>query len=230
VGRMATGEKIPVVRITPPRADGRLTIVATGRGKAGLVGPDGRVAPQVRALLDRGQIVVGFDPFLIGESRDPISPTEARPAVKYLTTYNPSLAGDRMQDLATVVAWARSLADVREVNLVASGEAGPLALLARPLLGTLGRTMIDLDGFEYGDGSAPVPPGLDLPGVLQFGGLKAAAALVAPAPLRIAGAGKAFGASWPERAYALADASGRFRLDCEDATAEEIAAWIADGD
>ncbi|WP_435015813.1 alpha/beta hydrolase family protein [Tundrisphaera sp. TA3] len=230
VGRAATGERIPVVRITPPRADGRVTVVATGRGKAGLIGADGRFSPQVRALLDRGQIVVGYDPFQIGESRDPMDPAEGRPAVKYLTTYNPSLAGDRMQDLATVVAWARSLPDVREVNLVAGGEDGPLALLARPLLGMLGRTAVDLDGFDYGDGSASVPPGLDLPGVLQFGGLKAAAALAAPAPLRITGAGKAFGAAWPERAYALADASGRFRLDCEDAPAEEIAAWIADGD
>ena len=46
----------------------------------------------------------------------------------------------------------------------AGAEVGPLALLARPVLEGLARTAIDLGGFDYGDGSTPVPPGLDLPG------------------------------------------------------------------
>ena len=230
VGRQAVGEEIPIVRIDPARRTGQVVVVATGRGKAALVGKDGRPEPTVRALLDRGLSVVGFDPLLVGESVDPAKPQARRPEVVHFDTYNPSLAADRAQDLATVVAWARTLPDVRTVHLVATDGMGPLALLARPRLGAMGRTLADLDGFDVVDGSAPVPPGLDLPGLLQFGGLKGAAALAAPHPLRVVGAPKTFDGGWATRAYAGLDAPGRFRLDCEDVPPAEVAAWIAGGD
>ncbi len=124
-----------------------------------------------------------------------------------------------------MISWARALADVREVNLVATGPIGPLALLARPRLEGLSRTVVDLGGFDYGDGSKPVPPRLDLPGVLQFGGLKAAAALTSPAPLWVINAPETFDANWPTRAYALLD-SKQFRLDRGAVEAEAIAKWI----
>ncbi len=230
VGRRATGERIPVVRLTPAHAGGRLTVVFTPRGKADLATAEGDCSPIAKALLDRGQSVVGFDPLLIGESLDPDAPATRRPPSTYFDTYNPSLAADRAQDLATVLSWARSLPDVREVSLVATGQAGPLALLARPALEGLARTAIDLDGFDPGDGSKPVPPGLDLPGALQFGGLKAAAALTAPAPLRVSGAGPNLDANWPVRAYALADAPAQFRLDRGSVDPAAIARWIDAGE
>src|SRR5262249_53685823 len=135
-------------------------------------------------------------------------------------------AADRLQDLATVLAWARSLPDVREVNLIGEGRSGPLALLARPALEGLARTAINLHELDYGDGTGPVEPGIDLPGVLQFGALRSAAALTAPAPLRIYRAGPAFDASWPERSYALANAPGLLLIDRGRADARAIAAWI----
>ena len=215
VGRKKAGELIPVVRIAPAHPSGRLTLVFSPRGKAGLTTPEGQPTPIVKALLDRGQSVVGFDPLLVGESLDPAAPAEHRPSTVHYDTYNPTLAEDRAQDLATVLSWAKSLPDVREVSLVAEAGIGPLALLARPALEGLSRTAIDLGEFDYGDGSKPVPPGLDLPGALQFGGLKAAAALSAPAPLWIARPGKSFADAWPTRAYALADAPEQLRIDAE---------------
>jgi hypothetical protein len=223
VGRKGEGDLIPVVRLTPEHPNGRLAVLFTPRGKADLTTPEGAPTPIVRALLDRGQSVVGFDPLLVGESQDPAAPASRRPSTVHYDCYNPSLAADRAQDLATVIAWARALADVREVNLVAQG---PLALLARPELEGLSRTAIDLEGFDYGDGSSEVPPGLDLPGVLQFGGLKAAAALVAPAPLWISHAPETFDATWPTKAYALVDASPQLRLDRGTIDAQAIAKWI----
>ena len=226
VGRKGLGDAIPVVRLSPEHANGRLTVVFTARGKADLTRADGTPSPIVKALLDRGQSVVGFDPLLIGESHDPDEPATERPPAQFFDGYNPTLAADRAQDLATVISWARALAGVREVNLVANGPVGPLALLARSRLEGLSRTFIDLDGFDYGDGSRPVPPSIDLPGVLQFGGLKAAAALTAPAPLWIAHAPESFDARWPDRAYALVDASTQLRLDQDAPDAGAIATWI----
>ncbi len=230
VGRKAAGDLIPVVRLSPARADGRLTVLFTPRGKADLASPDGTPAPLARAILARGQSVVGFDPLLIGESVDPAAPTTRRPATAHFEAYNPSLAADRMQDLATVLAWARALPDVREVHLVATGAAGPLALLARPALEGLARTVIDLDEFQYAHDMATIPPALDLPGVLQFGGLPAAAALTAPAPLWIARVGGNFDATPALKAYALADSAPQIRLDRGPAAGEAIARWLDGGD
>ena len=226
VGRRAQGESIPVVRLIPENFNGRSTVIFTARGKADLTNPDGSPTPMARALLDRGQSVVGFDPLLVGESFDPASNSAQRPQTVYFDCYNPSLAADRAQDLASVVSWTRALADVREVNLVGHGPIGPLGLLARPMIEGISRTAIDLDGFDYGDGSKPVPPGLDLPGVLQFGGLKAAAALTAPAPLWLSGTGEGFADAWPIKAYALGDSSSTLRLDRGSVDVQAVARWI----
>jgi hypothetical protein len=229
VARKGRGDLIPVVRISPSHPNGRLTVLFTARGKADLTTPGGMPTPIAKALLDRGQTVVGFDPLFVGESHDPLDPASIRPYTSYFDCYNPTLPADRAQDLATVISWARALSDVREVNLVATGPIGPLALLARPRLEGISRTVVDLGGFDYGDGSKAVPPTLDLPGVLQFGGLKAAAALTSPAPLWVVGASETFDAAWPTRAYALVD-SKQFKLDRGAVEAEAIAKWIDLGD
>ncbi len=135
-----------------------------------------------------------------------------------------------MQDLATVIAWARSLPDVREVSLIGHGRSGVQVLLARPALEGLARTAVDLDEFDEGDGSAPFPPETDLPGLLQFGGLKAAAALTAPAPLWIDGAGPRFDRRWAEKAYALGDVSHVLRLDGGRVAPGYVVKWIDEGE
>ncbi|GAC1468049.1 MAG: hypothetical protein NVSMB9_10290 [Isosphaeraceae bacterium] len=230
VGRRAVGEHVPVVRLTPDHPSGRLTVIANGRGKASLVGLDGKPAPLVQALLKLGQSVVGFDPLFVGESLDPANPVAHRPDTAHFETYNPSLAADQIQDLATVLAWARSLSDVREVNLIGQGLAGPQVLLARPLLEGLARTAIDLDAFSEKDGSTDLPAALDLPGLFQFGGLKSAAALTAPASIWVHGVGHTFDRSWPENAYALAGASSLLRLDSSCPAPGELALWIQTGE
>jgi hypothetical protein len=167
---------------------------------------------------------------LVGESLDPSDPVTRRPDTAHFETYNPALAGDQLQDLATVVAWARSQPDIREVSLVGLGMAGPQILLARPALDGVARTAVDLHEFDYGDGSGTLRAGLDLPGVLQFGGLKAAAALAAPAPLWVYRTGTKFAKGWPENAYALADASHVLRLSEGAVRPEDLAKWIDAGD
>lgn len=230
LSREGGGEGVPVVRLTPEKPSGRVAIVSHDRGKAGLFEARGEPSPIARALLDRGVGVVGFDPLLVGEAFDPSSPADRRPRTAHFLAYNPALAADRMRDLALVLAWTRSQADVRQVSLVGLGAAGPLALLARPSLDGVARAYVDLEGFDYGDGSDPVSEGLKLPGVFQFGGLEGAAALAAPEPLWVGRPGRTFERSWPEKAFALADCATALRV-CEDApSAESVARWIDTGD
>ncbi len=54
---------------------------------------------------------------------------------------------DQMQDLATVLAWAKAQPDVREVSVIAQDLSGPQVMLARPALSGLARTVVDLSGL-----------------------------------------------------------------------------------
>jgi hypothetical protein len=230
VGRKSIGENIPVLRLRPEKPSGKITVIASPHGKAFLVSGNGKPHALVRALLDGGQNVVGYDPLLIGESCDPRAPAAKRADTVYFDTYNPSLAADQMQDLGTVVAWARSLPDIREVSLIGQGRFGPQVLVARPLLDGLSRTAVDLHGFSEGDGSEPLPADIDLPGLLQFGGLKAAATLSAPAPLWIFRPGASFNEAWPRKAYELAGASHVLQIDARQPSVEAMARWVDAGE
>ena len=101
-------KRFPSCRLIPPHPSGRLTVIADQRGKAALVASSGEPAALVRALLARGHIVVGYDPLFVGESIDPRDPVSHRPETDHFETYNPVPAADQMQDLASVLAWARA--------------------------------------------------------------------------------------------------------------------------
>ena len=136
-----------------------------------------------------------------------------------------------MQDLATVLAWARSQPDVREVSLVGLGLAGPQVLLARPLLEGLARTVVDLGGLRETDGSGAIPAGPRPARPFQFGGLKAAAALSAPAPLWIVQTGPRSTMTWPLvglRPCGFRQVPSAFSEPV--ARAEAIARWIDRGE
>ncbi len=112
IGRKGKGEQIPVVRLTPKAAqrppDRALHGPRQGR-------PDHSLKvirrPSSRPCSNGDNRVVGFDPLLVGESLDPAAPAEHRPSVVHFDCYNPTLAADRAQDLATVISWSRALPD-----------------------------------------------------------------------------------------------------------------------
>jgi hypothetical protein len=229
LGRTFTGEAIPAVRLIPVRASGKLTVIAHPRGKAALATDSGEPSQLVRALLALGQTVVGFDPLFVGESLDSRRPVARRPETVHFETYNPVVAADQMQDLATVLAWAQGQADVREVNLIGERVSGAQALLVRPLLEGLARTVVELSELPDAASQATYPPALDLPGLHQFGGFRAAAALTAPAPVWIHGTSSVSVGEWAIKAYSLAGAEPRLRIDPQKAAAERIARWIDAG-
>ncbi len=233
LGRRATGEAIPVVQLIPAHPSGRITLIAHHRGKAALAASSGEPSALVRSLLARGHIVVGFDPLFIGESIDPRDSVVHRPDTAHYETYNSVTAADQMQDLATVLAWARSQPEAQAVNLVAQGAAGYQALVARPLLEGLARTVIELSDWPWGSaGAEPAkwPATIDLPGLEQFGGLQAAAALSAPAPLWVFGNLAGLETSWPRAAYRLAGAPSRLRMESDEPGPDAIARWLDAGE
>ena len=229
VGRKSRGDAIPVVKLTPRQFKNRLTILVHPRGKAALDGGSGGPNELARALLSLGHAVVAFDPLFVGESLDPRSPSPHRPTTAHFETYNPVPAADQMQDLATVLAWAKSRSDVDLVNLVAQDDAGYQALVARPLLEGLSRTVIELSSMPRSRKPDEWPATIDLPGLEQFGGIKAAAALSAPSPLWLYRNISALDSSWPKAAYDLAGASQMLRIEQAVPTPNQIARWLDEG-
>jgi hypothetical protein len=73
-------------------------------------------------------------------------------------------------------------------------------------------------------------PSIDLPGLEQFGGLKAAAALSAPAPLYLHGNLSALDSSWPRIAYKLAGVPYALRIDPDKPSPDAIARWVDRGE
>jgi hypothetical protein len=134
-----------------------------------------------------------------------------------------------MQDLATVVAWAKSSGDVDIVNLVAQNDAGYQALVARPMLEGSSRTVIELSSMPQTRKPDEWPATIDLPGLEQFGGLKAAAALSSPGPLWLYGNISAIDSSWPRAAYELSGASGILRIEQAVPSSDAIARWVDEG-
>jgi dienelactone hydrolase len=229
VGRKTHGDAIPVVKITPRNFKNRLTILAHPRGKAALAGASGQPTELAKALLARGHAVVAFDPLFVGESLNPRNPAPHRPTTGHFETYNPSRAADQMQDLATVIAWAKRASDVDLVNLVAQDDAGYQALVARPALEGLSRTVIELSDLPQTRKPDEWPATIDLSGLEQFGGLKAAAALTAPSALWVYGNIAALESSWPSAAYAVAGAPQMLRIEQYAPSADQIAHWIDTG-
>lgn len=242
IGRKGKGDRIAAVDLQPTWADESTAhtlsdlpadsycIVAVPRGKAGLIGPGGEPIPIVKALRERGINVIAFDPLFVGESFNPRKPAHRRPEAAHFDCYNPTLAEDQIQDLATVVAWARSKSTIGGVSLYARGVPAAQALLALPLLEGVSRAFIDLEGFDYGDGSGQVPAELDLPGALQFGGLPAAAALSAPTPLWVARPGADAVGEWAKAAYGRADVPGALRATKGEADVDAIVRWLDRGE
>jgi hypothetical protein len=221
--RPDTPDVVPVVEIIPEKTNGHAVIVGSAHGKAGLMDAS-QAGPSalVMALLQQGHTVIGFDPLFVGENQDAGKPTHARPDTAHYETYNKSLAADRMQDLATTVAWANTRA--RQVDVVAVDGMGPLALRALPAIEGWNRGFVDLEEFDEGDGSGEIGAGLDLPGAMQCGGLKAAAALAAPRPLWVVNASHGFDHNWPKAAYEQAGAAGAYRATA--APPDKLAAWL----
>lgn len=221
------GSRIPLVRLVPAEADGKVAVVFSPLGKAGLTDERGEMSGLVRGLLKRGVEVVGFDALLIGESCDPTDFQVSTPATAHKETYNRELPLERLQDLSTVLAFLESRPETTVVHLVGHSSWGALALLGLPSLEGVGRAAIDL-GDQRTD-EDPLAGELDFPGVLQFGGLKGAAALAAPRPLWISNAGAGFPTQWPARAYELSGSRPLLRIDGGQADDEALAKWIDSG-
>jgi len=221
-----------VVLLPPP--DGKYkarTIVVHPDGMAGLLESDGKPKELVRELLVKGHAVEIFDPYLVGNNRQPFT-LHAPAGISHFSCYNASAAVERVREIVFLANRLGPVANATpETNLVGVGSAGPLCLLARTQLPKINHTVIDANSFDY-HADSELPAEQVLPGIVRLGGLRAVAALAAPGRLFIHNTGgdskHGLDTSWIEAAYRLEGAEKNLKIMRSAATTEQIIAAARD--
>jgi dienelactone hydrolase len=221
--RKGQKEAIPAYGVRGPEHDGTVVIWVHPKGKASLFA-DGKLVPEAQAILDRKAAILAIDVFGTGELAAKLA-VDGRYA-GYTFGYNRSLVAERVHDILTAVAFAKSHPHAKSVHLIAWESAGPWVVLARALAGdVVGRTAADLDGFRFENVTTNDDP-MMLPGALKYGGLPSFAAMCAPGELllhnhRHTGTGQIV----PD-AYRAAAAESKLRREPLRMAGEKVVEWV----
>ena len=103
----------------------------------------------------------------------------------YTLGYNRSIAGNRVHDILTVIAYVKSVVKPKSCDLVGWDELGPHAVMAKAVAGAaVDRLAADLNQFRFENIKDIADPML-LPGAVKYGGMPSFLALCAPAPMLV---------------------------------------------
>lgn len=204
LARRNSGEAVPFVSLVPQDWDGTVVVWAFAKGKSGLFDESGKPTSDVKQLLGRKTAVISADLFLSGEFREAgekaaaAGDYEKQHYSAFFNGYNRSVAANRVHDLLTVLGYVRHWKGTRTLDLVASEQAGPLALVARAMAGAnVRRAAIDLNGFDFNQLTDDKDP-LLLPGALKYGGVRGIARLCTSGQTLLSGCPAASGADQPD--------------------------------
>ena len=205
LGRKDEQDAVPFAGVFGPEFKGGKAVVwVHPKGKASLFA-DGKLVPEARKLVDDGCAVLAPDVFGVGE----LALSGPYPVNKdyagYTYGYNRTPLANRVHDVLTAVAFARTMLRAKTVHVVGWGELGPAVVLARALAGdAVAKTAADLNQTLFDKVEKADDP-LMLPGAVKYQLLGTALGLCAPGEVlaynhRGTGSGK-----WSKAAY---DAAG----------------------
>jgi dienelactone hydrolase len=191
----SAGEELPIVVLHPKTWNKRVVIWVHDAGKAGLFAADGKPTAEVAQLLAAGSAVIGADLLYQGEflaDGKPLTETRKvenpREFAGYTLGYNPSLFAQRVHDVLTLIAFAKTYASEQpQVDLLALGNAGAWAAAARAQAAeAVAKAAIDTAGFRFGKLTSARDLNF-LPGAAKYGDLPGLLALGAPGVVWLAG-------------------------------------------
>jgi len=192
------GEELPVVSFFPTKNEwnGTVVIWIDGDGKQALYDGDS-VRQEVKDLLAGGYAVLSADLLHQGEflaDGKPLSEqrkvANERQVAAFTYAYNHTLFAQRVHDVLTLIAFvSQDDHGTKDIHLIATGSAGPVAAAARFQSGkVVSKAVIDTGGFRFVDLKSWRDPQF-LPGVVRYGDLPGLLALNAPQELCILGEG-----------------------------------------
>ncbi len=225
IGRFGKGEQIPALWIVPKDASRRapVALVVCGRGKKELFA-GGRPKPLLTALIQAGIRVLAVDVLGTGETKSLLEAETLDRNDPLFYAFNPSLTAHRVQDIVTSLAALRQHDGVKRPILVGLGLGGVLALLARPLAGSLRSTVLDLSGCKTGDDEFWMGE-MYHPLIRKVGDVRGAVALGPLSPLMIASADAGL-ARWARAVYRIGQKTASLRVSSKSAKPKQITAWV----
>jgi dienelactone hydrolase len=190
-----------------------LAVICSDQSEPGRSGSD-----LVLPLLERGLAVLIVERFTTDNPPDQFA--------NFFTTYNRTKVQERVRDLLTVCAAARSLplgkSPPVRVALVGTGHAGLWALLAAPGADAVAA---DCCALNTSDENELLEPNLFVPGLLAMGGFQTPAMLVTGHPLCLYNAGDGFAYDGIKTAYAAAKATSSLMLKTGALSSVALADW-----
>jgi dienelactone hydrolase len=221
LGRATVGDRIPAVLVGANEKREAVLLVSE-KGAATEVWVNEGATAQLAQMLAKRFAVLAIDAFLTGAAKG-----ERKRDVEFFATYNRTDDAERMQDIATALAFLRQR--FRRVHLVGGGIAGLWVLLTAAAIGVDGKVAVDADQFDAADDDAFVRR-LFVPCLRRVGDVRTALALMAPSPLLVHNTHEHFPHDWASAAYRTANAERRLRWHREKLPPTDIAQWIATGE
>ena len=201
------GEQVPALFLYPKQNwNKKVVIWIDGReGKAALYQNDGKLRPDVLAILAKGTSICAIDLLHTGEhlkegQQPPAKQTVfgygdgKQPWMKfsgYTYGYNHTLFARRVHDVLTAISLVQNHERTPDsIDLIGVNGAGPITLAARAQAGNLiRRCAVDTEGFRFAK-ITEVDDVNFVPGAATYADLPGLMALSAPGELWVAGEGK----------------------------------------
>ncbi len=214
IGRRDKGDRIPTVVLEPRKRNPALApvLLVHPEGTAWVLSASESPGSVVHELLARGAPVVGIDVFQTGRTKASRDVAAAgRYAEKFFTTYNRTDDANRIQDILTATAYARTRLNGSEINLVGFGPAGVWSLFARSLADEHVHLVADMAQFDTESDDEYITK-FFIPGIRRSGNFRAAVSVLPPATTLLHNTGPSFPADWAEQAYTAAGVPERLEV------------------
>jgi len=211
--------------LAPARITDRpVVILAHPDGRAAFLDDAGTPIGLARNFLQRQHPVLLLDTFLTGALANPETLQARKYFSSHFSTYNRTDLQERVQDLITACAFARTLGQGRQVILCGTGRAGLWAMLASPAADAV---IADCASLDLSTDAPLMEQELFVPGIRRLGAFEGVASLAAPNPLLTHNTGSHFGVTWLLDTYATAQSGANFRQEEKPLNDEAVADWAA---
>jgi dienelactone hydrolase len=177
----------------------------------------GLVKESTEELLNDGHVLLTVQCFPGGR--------QIPEGVKFFTTYNRTDDANRVQDILTAIAYAKSRFRNAKISLMGHGRAGLWALLARGLAPRIERCVIDAGQLDL-ENDAKFLQQLAIPGVRRAGDVVTAVALAPFTPLTIYNRGDHFKVDKLESMYRNFGRIEDFKSVQSDLSRAGLMAWL----
>jgi dienelactone hydrolase len=224
LSRRGQREAITASFVEGDKHDGTLVVWIHAAGNRSVF-DNGKPSPALHSLLDRNAAVLAVDVFGTGALAIE-KPSINSKYAGYTFGYNRPILAERVHDILTAVAFAKSQPNIKRVHLVGWENAGPWVVIARALCGdAIERTAADLNGFRFENVRTNEDPVM-LPGAMKYGGMATFAALCAPHNLLLHNhRGTGIGRLVSE-AYQSQTAESNLKREAERLSPEKVAEWL----